>query len=235
LYARFSGTAGYFLFLANMKHQGQIKEQLKNALSATLPGKAAHVKMLPDGRPLDLPAGESHMVKRSSVLLLLYPDNGELFICLIKRPDTMKHHAGQVAFPGGRVDAADVSELEAALRETEEEVGVGAGQIEILGTLSKIYLNISRFLIQPFVGWAEKKPEFVLNPHEVIRLIQFPACRFFDQQSREYAVVETLSGKMEVPCYRFDDEIIWGATAMILAEFSDVLKSAPYFQDSKSR
>jgi 8-oxo-dGTP pyrophosphatase MutT (NUDIX family) len=100
--------------------------------------------MLPKNRVLEAKPTEKNRLKSSSVLLLLFPENGILKICLIKRPMHMKHHAGQIALPGGRVEKGETA-IEAALRETNEEIGIDTSKIEILGSLSELYVEVSRF------------------------------------------------------------------------------------------
>jgi 8-oxo-dGTP pyrophosphatase MutT (NUDIX family) len=198
-------------------------ENIKKALSQSLPGSASHKKMLPLNRELSVKPDELLRIKHSSVLFLLYIDNQELNVCLIKRPSHMKHHAGQIALPGGRIEKGETA-LETALRETWEEIGITPGQIEIIGSLSELYVQVSQFHIHPFVGWIDKKPEFVINKNEVEKTISFPLRLITN--SFEEVELETFTGKLKVPCIRFEDEIIWGATAMILSEFYDVLR--PY-------
>jgi 8-oxo-dGTP pyrophosphatase MutT (NUDIX family) len=153
---------------------------------------------------------------------LLFIENDELTACLIKRPSHMKHHAGQIALPGGRIEKEETA-IETALRETYEEIGIQSNGIEILGSLSEFYVEVSRFQIQPFVGWLHKKPEFRINPDEVEKTILFPIKNFKFPFSE--VELDTVSGKLKVPCIKFDGEIIWGATAMILSEFADILQS----------
>ena len=141
-------------------------ENIKKALSQTLPGSTSHRKMLPINRELVAASDDQSRLKHSSVLLLLYPDNDELNVCLIKRPAHMKHHAGQIALPGGRIEKGETA-LETALRETWEEIGILPQQIEILGTLSELYVQVSRFQIHPFVAWLKTKPEFIICKDEV--------------------------------------------------------------------
>lgn len=176
--------------------------------------------MLPLNRVLTVPPNDKRRVKNSSVLLLLFVENDELMSCLIKRTDQMTHHAGQVALPGGRIEAGETA-LETALRETWEEIGVAPDQIEILGTLSDFYVEVSRFQIHPFVGWLRQKPKFIINGGEVEKMLLFPLKNF--KNNFEEVELETWTGKAKVPCIRFEDEIIWGATAMILSEFADAV------------
>lgn len=198
-----------------------LREKIKMALSGVLPGKNSHLKMLPPKRVLKAPPEDKSRLKQSSVLLLLFVENDEIYVCLIKRPSHMKHHAGQIALPGGRLEKGE-TELEAAFRETFEEIGVPADQITLLGSLSEFYVEVSRFQIQPFVGWLNTKPTFILDPNEVEKTILFPLKKF----NAPFCEMElqTVSGKLNVPCIRFEGEIIWGATAMILSEFADLLQ-----------
>jgi 8-oxo-dGTP pyrophosphatase MutT (NUDIX family) len=196
-------------------------KNIRKALSQTLPGLASHRKMLPLNRELEAGLDEQIRIKHSSVLLLLFVENEELKVCLIKRPEHMKHHAGQIALPGGRIEKGETA-LETAFRETWEEIGISSDQIEILGSLSELYVQVSRFQIHPFVGWLDKKPEFTINRNEVEKAILFPLKNF--KNAFEEAELKTVSGQLKVPCIKYEGEIIWGATAMILYEFYDALK-----------
>lgn len=198
-------------------------ENIKKALSQTLPGSVSHKKMLPLNRTLQANNEEVKNIKHSSVLLLLFTENSDLNAILIKRPGHMKHHAGQIALPGGRIENGETA-LETAFRETWEEIGVSPNQVQILGSLSELYVQVSRFHIHPFVGWLNKKPEFVINKNEVEKTIFFPLKLI--KNSFDEVELTTFSGLLKVPCIQFEEEIIWGATAMILSEFYDAIR--PY-------
>lgn len=195
-------------------------KDITSALHGILPGAISHLKMLPPGRVVKAAPSDKNRIKQSSVLLLLFQEKNELMVCLIKRPWHMKHHAGQIALPGGRLELGETA-LETAFRETFEEIGIPASQINILGSLSDFYVEVSRFQIHPFVGWLNTKPTFKLNKFEVEKTILFPIRKF--KTPFNEVILETVSGKLNVPCIQFENEIIWGATAMILSEFSDVL------------
>ncbi len=197
-------------------------ENIKKVLSQNLPGPASHIKMLPPGREL-LPVKEQIHAKHSSVLLLLFIENDDLKVCLIKRPEHMKHHAGQIALPGGRIETGETA-LETALRETFEEIGVTPEQIEIIGSLSQLYVQVSHFLIHPFVGWMKEMPELVINKNEVEKTVLFPIKNL--SADVEEAEIKTSTGRLKAPCIKYDGETIWGATAMILSEFFDVLQQS---------
>lgn len=195
-------------------------DKIEAVLKGELPGSRSHYKMLPPERVLKPAPKDRTRVKQSSVLLLLFTDNEGLKVCLIKRPTYMKHHAGQIALPGGRIEANENAE-ETALRETHEEIGITADKIRILGKLSSFYVEVSRFQITPFVGWMDTKPEFILCPEEVEKAILFPIETF--KPPHTTIELKTLTGILKVPCVKYDDEIIWGATAMILSEFYDLI------------
>lgn len=182
--------------------------------------------MLPPGRDMYIPEIEKQNAKPSGVLLLLYPDGEELYICLIKRSANMKIHAGQISFPGGKQDCSDANPRETALRETTEEIGLPAEQISILGRLTPLYVSVSRYIIYPFVGWIHEKPRFPVNHHEVEKLLFFPLLRHIQNPVIESKELNAFSGKFHVPGIPFQEEFIWGATAMILSEFLDVISAA---------
>ncbi len=207
-----------------------VKTYLKETLQGELPGIQAHSKMLPPGRHLKMDDQELSMVKMSSVLLLLFPEGDRFYTCLTKRPRTMRHHPGQISFPGGKVEKEDSSAEMTALREAREEVGIDHNEIQILGKLSDLYVEVSKFSIQPFVAWADQKPEFVIDSGEVEKLIFFPVSDFVTNEIISEIELETVTGSLQVKYYPYDGEFIWGATAMILSELIEILKRQRCFQ-----
>jgi 8-oxo-dGTP pyrophosphatase MutT (NUDIX family) len=166
------------------------------------------------------------MLKESGVLVVVFPSGEELFTCLIRRPSHMKEHAGQIGFPGGKIEKTDDGPLEAAIRECHEEVGLDPKEITILGSLSSLYIPVSRFLIYPFVAWCPSVPMFKPNASEVEKVLLFPLLFHSSGAGTEWTKMQTFTGWMDVPSIPFEGEIIWGATAMILSEFLEVLASA---------
>ncbi|HZL10520.1 MAG TPA: CoA pyrophosphatase [Prolixibacteraceae bacterium] len=201
-----------------------VKAYLKETLRGELPGAEAHYKLLPPGRRLKSYDHEILSVKMSSVLLLLFPEGDQLYVCLTKRPSTMKHHPGQISFPGGKVEKEDISAEMTALREAQEEVGIDPSSVEVLGRLSGLYIEVSQFSIQPFLAWSDQKPDFVINPGEVEALILFPLSEFIKEETISETEIETVTGLLRVKYYPFDNEFIWGATAMILSELIEIIK-----------
>lgn len=202
----------------NMKWENKIRE----ILSGDLPGEVSHRKMLPPGRKYSLPQ-EHQITRNSGILLLVFPEGNEIYTCLIRRPSYMKHHAGQIGFPGGQMEEPDATLLETALRETREEIGIDTDPLEVLGSLTPLYIQISNFFIFPFVAWTDQKPDFNVNTDEVEKLILFPFIRHLNASEWKEAEVDSSTGKLWVPSFNWEGNEIWGATAMILAEFLDLL------------
>jgi 8-oxo-dGTP pyrophosphatase MutT (NUDIX family) len=198
---------------------------IKRILSQSLPADESHTKMLPVNRRLTGSAEELAIAIKSSVLLLVTKQNQQWMALLIKRPAHMKNHAGQIALPGGRIETGE-SPIETALRETWEEIGASADNIEILGQLSDLYIHVSKFLIFPFVGYINDFKDFKVNKNEVEKTIAFPL-RLMESEITE-TTLQTHSGWLNVPCIKFEGEIIWGATSMILTEFSDAVKKSGF-------
>jgi len=200
-------------------------EHIAELMRSTLPGHASHLKMVPPGRRIV--ADESDQARQSSVLLLLFPYKGRVYTCLTKRSSDMKNHPGQISLPGGRMEEGELPEM-TALREAREEVGIKTDDVSILGRLSELYVQISRYKIYPFVGWVDYKPDFILNTDEAEKVILFPVQDFVERYETRQIPIQTSTGVLNVPCFTYEDEVIWGATAMILSEFFDVLKQPQF-------
>jgi len=201
-----------------------ILKYLEEALNGALPGLEAHGKMLPPGRRLKTREDEVASVKQSSILLLLFPEGEKIFTCLTKRPPTMTFHPGQISFPGGKVEKEDLSAEMTALREAREEIGIDTSNIRILGKLSDLYVEVSRFSIQPFLAWADRRPDFLVNSVEVEELILFPLSDFVTNETIFETELDTVTGPLQIKYYPHNGEIIWGATAMIISELIEILK-----------
>jgi 8-oxo-dGTP pyrophosphatase MutT (NUDIX family) len=200
-----------------------IKTRLKEALSSELPGDSAHRLMLPQGREL-YPATDNSGVIQSSVLIVLFPYKGTINTCLIRRPLEMRNHGGQIAFPGGRYETCDTDLFQTALRESFEEIGTDRNQLEIMGRLTPLYIQVSNFIINPVIAWSETIPDFKIDNQEVDELFVIPVGKFSNHTSTQIREVSTIYGTFEVSGYYIDQLFIWGATAMIIAEFNEIFK-----------
>ncbi len=164
----------------------------------------------------------------AAALLLLYPHAGDWHLPLTVRGSDLRHHTGQVSLPGGRVDAGESIEA-AALRETAEEVGVDPAAVRVIGQLTPVRIPISGYLLHPVIGIADVRPAFRPDDWEVARLIEVPLTVIRDtsivQIAHRTRDVDGRVEHMDVPCFAIDGEQVWGATAMVLAEFLAVLES----------
>ncbi|MCK9639859.1 MAG: CoA pyrophosphatase [Prolixibacteraceae bacterium] len=204
----------------NLSHDIRIKK-FKKQLENLLPGHVSHVKMLPPGRALMFPS-EQINYHDSAVMILLFPVKGKIHMCLIRRPSTMKNHAGQIAFPGGKREKEDADLIQTALRETQEEIGIDANNVEVLGQLSPVYVQISDFLISPVVGWLNEFAETGIDSSEVDEIIFVSLEDLADSKNKCEREMDTRTGRIKVPGYEINGNFIWGATAMMLAEFMDI-------------
>ncbi len=210
------------------------KVELIRALSQELPGERSHRKLLPAERNLESPA-HGDAVKTSGVIVLLVPEGDDLYGCLVRRSRHLSHHPGQVGFPGGKKEPDEFSPLEAAIRECAEEIGAGPEQYEILGALTPLFVPVSKYLVHPFLAWSYHRPSLTLNPEEVEKLIWFPVLKDHRVPVPERTEALTGSGSLRVPAFRYDGEIIWGATAMILSELADLLTGLQVKGETKPR
>ena len=193
--------------------------RLRRRLAQPLPGYDAHQRMSPVPRTGSEPGYVPPTPpRRGGVLVLFYPHNGALHLPLILRPTYDGVHSGQVGFPGGGHEALDADLTATALREAYEEVGIPAGAVEILGALSKLYIQPSNYEVYPTVGWMAERPPFRIDPYEVALLLEVPLAEFQNPANR-YEEMWNLRGRqVRVPYFHIQGQTIWGATAMILSE-----------------
>ncbi|HKM93610.1 MAG TPA: CoA pyrophosphatase [Prolixibacteraceae bacterium] len=201
-----------------LKEHKITKVDLQLALNEQVDVHEIRQRIMPLGRINDFP--QKHVVsKQSAVMMLFYNDVDKLMLCLTKRSEKLNHHPGQISFPGGQCDVHELAKpLLAALRETNEEIGIGEQQIEVLGKLSELYVPVSNFTIHPYVGWMEKKPVFNINEHEVEQMVIVDVDSLLNPLYQTVKSVDTMIGKLDVPCFLIDDYLIWGATSMMIAE-----------------
>lgn len=201
-------------------------EWLRQRLTEPLPGIMAQERMM--GRVVSMPPQVPEHARLSAVLCLLYPENGQLQVLLMKRIEDLTAHSGQVSFPGGRYEPEDITMQGTAMREAKEEVGIDPEQIDVLGALTSLYIPVSNYNVFPFVGYIDKRPEYNLNRKEVSHIIEIPLSHLLDDNNKITANVSSpaMPGIIrKVRAYRLDDNmIIWGATAMIISELETLLK-----------
>ena len=191
-----------------------------------LGGLEAQFKMAPKLRlKYDQDKIAANNPKQAAVLALFYPNKeNETCFLLTKRASYKGAHSAQISFPGGKIEESDLNLQETALRETEEEIGVFSSSIEIIRELTDVYIPPSNFLATPFLGFMEKKPKLILN-YEVDSEIEVLVSDLLDENNITSVSLSTsYMKKVDVPCFKINNHIVWGATGMMLSEIKELLK-----------
>ncbi|MEQ6120913.1 CoA pyrophosphatase [Reichenbachiella sp. MALMAid0571] len=196
-------------------------EELKNPL----PGMEGQIKMAP--KPVNntrFNFNHLNEVKLGGVLILLYPKDGSVYFPLTERNQYPGIHSGQISLPGGKKERQDSSLTDTSIRETTEEIGVLGVNVNVLGNLSELYIQASNFKVLPTVGYTANRPEFINDKREVANLLEVdlkellnPGIRF----SKQMKVKNDL--ELHIPYFDIQNQMVWGATAMILSEFVTIL------------
>ncbi len=200
-------------------------QDVKKAVSLTdFDAFSAQKKMTPTSRESHREPGKPGQVRLGGVLVLLYPIHGELQLVLTRRRDDLNSHAGQMSFPGGQHEGQETL-LMTALRETEEEIGISAKSLEVIGELAPLYIPPSDYEVHPFVAWYCKgnRPNFAPNPYEVAEIIEVPLRYLLDPSSRGEQPWDFQGHSITVPYYIVDEYKVWGATAMMISELVERL------------
>ncbi len=204
-------------------------DDIKKSLLNPLPGLSVQLSLLSKERYQEYEkrhiSYDLNTVRQSSVMVMLYEKEGEVYFPLIQRPEYDGTHSGQIALPGGKKDPEDTDVIETALRETFEEIGIEREKIEVLGLLSPVFIPPSGFLVNVVIGYCKDKPTFVPSPYEVAALIEFPLRVLSEPYAiEERKVVSSINWQMKAPGYVYDGRFVWGATAMILTELRELVK-----------
>tara|TARA_R110002012_G_scaffold320402_2_gene543915 strand:+ start:26529 stop:27170 length:642 start_codon:yes stop_codon:yes gene_type:complete len=193
-----------------------------------LPGVDSHHKMTPLFRVKQLQEIEnlSKNPKKAAVLSLFYPNNHQnTNLLLILRKTYKGVHSNQIGFPGGKVEKEDKDLLHTALRETHEEVGVPPADVEVIKSLTQIYIPPSNFEVYPYIGICRSPSGFILQKSEVEALIEVSLADFMDDKLVFTKKLSTsYAESVEVPAFKLNGYTVWGATAMMLSEVKELLK-----------
>ena len=201
---------------------------LKIKLQQPLPGEDAQFEMAHvDREKVNALSAGYKDYRPSAVLILLYPNaHGETILLLIERVTYNGYHSGQIALPGGKTEPTDAGLEATALREFFEETGADA-MPEIIGKLTPVYIPVSKFMVQPFVAYLNKCPNFAINTREVEQLLEWPFTNFISAETVKQTIIEPMPGlKLSTPYFDVQDKILWGATAMIMNELKWVVNRA---------
>ncbi len=201
-------------------------DNLKQTLAEPLPGREAQFLMEPITRKIELQKQKNRAeAKLSAVLILLYPKNRKVCTVMIKRPIYDGVHSGQIAFPGGKKEVDDFDLIQTALRETKEEIGVNQDDIRVIGELTQLYIPPSNFNVLPIIAYTNSEPNFILEKNEVDRIIEIDIDDFANPKNRMHKKILSRNNiRLSVICYFIQNEIIWGASAMIISEFVEIVK-----------
>lgn len=200
----------------------QFIKVLDAELNNGLPGFHAQEKMSPSIREHALKKSDPTLARDSSVLLLFYPKDGQLYLPFIKRTTGNTSHSGQISLPGGKYEESDANRTVTAIRETNEELGVDCKQIKILGFLTELYIPVSNFMVLPVIGYCDNRPDFQLNYFEVEHIIEMPVSQLFSKENISEFTFEKNGLEIFAPYFKAEEHKIWGATAMILSELREI-------------
>ncbi len=206
-----------------MTRLADLERQLRLALAGTLPGVEAQRRMAPIPRPGWLPGRSPEESRPAAALLLVFPAASPAHVLLTVRSSQLPSHAGQVSLPGGAVEEGESLE-EAALREASEETGVDQAAVRVLGRLTPLHIPVSGFVLNTVVGVADARPEFRLAGTEVEQLLEPSLDGLLDPAAvrRFPRLADGLF--QDVPYFAIDGVQVWGATAMVLAEFLEMVR-----------
>lgn len=201
------------------------KQRLKTRLEQVLPGFEAQRLMEPPFRgSLNL---DSSQAKHAATMLLLHEhtDKGLAFTLIKRTSHPLDKHKGQISFPGGRIESGE-NPMQAAFRELHEEINISKDQVELIGSLSSLYIPVSNFLVHPFVGYLkDTTARFIPDPSEVDEILHIAMADFLDDVCIKHTDMKLGRLKKtvpDVPYFDLNNELVWGATAMMLAEFRNL-------------
>jgi 8-oxo-dGTP pyrophosphatase MutT (NUDIX family) len=203
----------------------QLIRSLEIRLTQPLPGALAHEPMraTPVG---SIKPDFSHKLppKPGAVIIVLFEESGKIKFPLIKRQEYLGAHSGQISLPGGKAERNE-DEVETALREAWEEIGLDRNEITVIGKLSNFFVIPSNFLVTPIVVAATGIPHFKADKREVARILMCDLFEITDPHAvRSKEILAAGQFKMMAPHFEIDGEIVWGATAMILNELCFVIR-----------
>ena len=201
----------------------KLSQKLQIRLINNLPGKDEQWRMrVTSDKSYNFDNTEEDAIQ-SAVLILLYEENGVICFTLTERTQTVEHHRGQISLPGGAREA-DEKLSSTAIRETQEEIGIYADDVDLIGTLSPLFVPVTGFIINPFVGIINANFEPQPAPEEVETVISVHVNELLNDDN-ELQEKRNLRGyDVNIPYFLLSGHKVWGATAMILSEFKTVLK-----------
>lgn len=200
-------------------------DDLTVRLQQALPSALAHEALRAKHAGNEAPVFKHSLPPRpGSVLILLYEEDGVVKFPLTKRAEYLGTHSGQISLPGGKAEAGENS-IDTALREAEEEIGLNRHEVKIVGRLSDFFVIPSNFMVTPVVGTVSGKPLLRADPREVSRILtgDLPSLLAKDAV-KEKEILVAGRYRMLAPHFEIEEEVVWGATAMMLNELRVILQ-----------
>lgn len=197
---------------------------LVGKLKGPLPGVEFQRKFMTEEK-LRLNATPNETTRQSAVLIVFYPSENQVFVPLILRPQYDGTHGGQMALPGGKMEYADENLVRTALREAQEEIGVRAMDVNIIGELTDVFIHVSNFVVKPVVGYLDYKPDFFPDQREVEKIFEVPFSEFLKIENKGIRNITVGKRNMTVPGFDIQKQWIWGATALIMNEIVEIVVS----------
>jgi 8-oxo-dGTP pyrophosphatase MutT (NUDIX family) len=200
----------------------EVVARVRAALLAPLPGATAQDRLSPRPGRVWPATFDPAKVRHAACLLLLFPRDDRAHLVLTLRAETLGRHGGQVSLPGGAIEPGESFE-QAALREAQEEIGLAPSGVHILGALTPLDIPVSGFRLHPIVAAAADRPALHASDGEVARILEVPVEQLTDPARLVWRTSRRDDRDVAVPTFVVDRADIWGATAMVLAEFLALL------------
>lgn len=199
---------------------------LQAALGKPLPGTDIQWEMASSDRMIkNFPRKKRSDSKLAAVLILLYPVNNKIFTLFIQRPVYDGVHSGQISFPGGKMEEEDRGLTDTAIREACEEVGLCRDKLDILGSLTPLFIPVSNIEVSPIIAFCKIHPSFTPDDQEVVDLIEVPLAGFFKPGIVQEKPMIVRDEQLDMKYYNYNGKVIWGATAMILHELLVIIEN----------
>jgi 8-oxo-dGTP pyrophosphatase MutT (NUDIX family) len=208
----------------------EFAEKLRIEISNGLPGIEVQWALASSDRMIKgfprVPREDSSV---AAVLILLYPVDGVIYTVFIQRTEYNGVHSGQISFPGGKKELSDTDLIHTAIREASEETGINKADINIIDTLTPLYIPISNIVVTPVVAWMDKKPLFNPQIDEVFSIIEADIQTLLDPSIIKVKPFEIRGEMIDIKYFNYENNVIWGATAMILNELLTIILRGNFY------
>ncbi|MBL7930515.1 MAG: CoA pyrophosphatase [Bacteroidia bacterium] len=202
-------------------------QKLKDRIKQPLPGQEAQYLMAPLHRSrVEIETLKVNDYRPSAVMILFCEDeDGSIYIPLTERMSYNGAHSGQISLPGGKFDQSDKDLQETAIRECFEEIGISA--LDIIGKLTEMYIPVSRFLVHPYLAVCrERNPVMTIQEREVKSIVKLSIDTLLKTETIEKGRIEaTHNMVVSAPWFNINGHKVWGATAMILSELKELIRT----------